>query len=467
MREPEPLWYRHLRRDPFLGRRFTEEHMERIERLAADPHGSAWFVFRGRRSKAGWTAAICAVLLLGIGFGVYFSGGKDEAVTIGRDPNLVFPPATMYSMDEPVDGTLYRLKMEVDALPEPIAYGSMPAEFTAKPDDYYRVEEEKAPFVKITPVLSSAIRSGWVPQWYLSAEPSAGAEKVSPPETMIVSAAVTFRLFPEEPEPSGYELEPGKVVQVTGRSGDWRRVNIISYDSPNTGEKWVPASALTEWDPAKAKEGLLKPGAVIYNEQGEVSADVRDLMDPIRIVSENEARYQISSAGGFSGYIDKQDFEPGPFLRVVEQKAGPTMDPDWLVSPEEFARYGEFVKAKSDEHLKGLEPIEVFRYYVTSVRRGDYETAYALFYQGGDTIVPSLEAFLSDIGKDPAMADRERTTWEDHMRRYQLDQQIHGDTAQIMMSEVASTDANMQNRLTFQMKQNADGVWKVNWMPLQ
>jgi len=310
-------------------------------------------------------------------------------------------------------------------------------------------------------------------------EASVPVDKVEPYE-MIVASPIAFRLYPDEPQPSGFELEPGKVVQVTARYGEWMRVNIVTYDSPHTGDKWVPASALEAWNPAKAKEGLLRAGAKVYAEDGrEIEAPYA--LDPVHIYGEygeeTSGRYRIGAAGGYTGFIDKTDFMPGPFLKLVNQPGviTPTKVIDqasaiqagWIVSNSEREAYEAYRKQPSDDLLQDLEPIDIFRYYVTASYNGDYGTVYDLLIQDPHYDKPDRAAFLSDVSADSGLTERGQKSWDKFMQKYdKLEQRIDGDTAIIAMIDT-DDGRTEESEMNFRLIRNKAGVWKVGWMPLQ
>lgn len=327
MKESEQTgWQELMQGDPFGKPTFTMAHIRRIEEKAG--RGERERTPNRRYYLAGAAAMLSIVIAAGIGIyaGVHPSGTKWPS---GPAPTAL--PSTSPTASDSVSATaspepsaglqLHSLKSEVEALEQPEAYASVPSLFVANPGPYYRVKDRRNGFVQVTNVLSSRWpATGWIPEWYLLTDESASrAEKVEPYQ-MIVAMPTAFRLYPDEPQPSGFELESGKVVQVTARYGDWMRVNIVTYDSPYVGDKWLPASALEAWDPAKAKEGILRPGAVVFDINGEAK-DGPPSLNPIKIEEELSGRYRIVAPGGYIGYIDKADFMPGPFITIVDQSS--------------------------------------------------------------------------------------------------------------------------------------------------
>jgi hypothetical protein len=332
MKEHEPEWPNRLKGDPFARKTFTLEHIQRIEEQAA-----ALVVEQSRPQRGNWRMIISVasvIMAIIIGIGLY---------QVDTPPGLPSPsspmpePTLQVTQTEPPEGNkenVHRLRGMVEALDSPIAFGSGPISFLTEEDEVYEVLEREGAFVRIMPNSSQSFYTGWIPEWYLLSEGASQIEEEIEPYLLLVDQPVTFSLYPEEPEPSGFELNSGKVVQVTGRYEAWLRVNIVTYDSPYSGDKWILESALAKWDPAKAKEGILNPGALVYDEKGEVQEGPHSI-NPIRISAEEGARYRISAAGGYTGLIDKADFIPGPFLKVIDQSGDSDGDVDWFMSEEE------------------------------------------------------------------------------------------------------------------------------------
>ena len=316
----QPEWYVNLQEGPFTRSTFTLQHIHRIEdRLRWDePKAGA----KRNRYIAGAAGVLGVASAVGIGI---YSVVEDTPAALSLPSTS---PSAIGELSTEIEGqianldgkmTLYQLKSEVEVLPQPEAYTAMPALFTAQLGRQYGVRSHNNGFAQIVDLLSSQSTAiGWIPEWYLQTDPATPQSEAVEPYNMIVATPIAFRLYPGEPQPSGFELEPGKVVQVTAKYDDWMRVNIMTYDSPYNGDKWVPISALEPWDPAKAKEGILRPGAVVYNEKGEIQ-DGPPAINPIFIDGEIEDRYRIGAPGGYSGFINRSDFSPGPFLKVIDQ----------------------------------------------------------------------------------------------------------------------------------------------------
>jgi hypothetical protein len=141
-------------------------------------------------------------------------------------------------------------------------------------------------------------------------------------------------------------------------------------------------------------------------------------------------------------------------------------DEKWKVTAQQFEQYTAYAKSKSEDLLIGMEPLDIFRWYVTATRIADYETLYALLHKGSDTSTPSKEEYLKDITQDTAGMQRSKQKWEGYWSEYRLEQTIAGDTAAIVMIPVNKPDTG-ENRKFFGLTRNKDGIWKANWLAMQ
>ncbi|MFC7750111.1 hypothetical protein ACFQWB_09240 [Paenibacillus thermoaerophilus] len=160
---------------------------------------------------------------------------------------------------------------------------------------------------------------------------------------------------------------------------------------------------------------------------------------------------------------------PNPFAPFANRgEAG-----GWELSAEQAQRYNAFKADKDDEKLRGLQPIDLFLFYVNASLDGDYDTLYALYIQGKEAATPPREEFLSEIANDPDGAKRAQDQWEQWKRTYRLDQRIDGDSALIVLTpEGSSPQAGSglsirEDQKGFGLTKNESGIWKVNWLPMQ
>jgi hypothetical protein len=314
MKEQQPEWYSYLKNDPLPIRTFNKTNIENIEQRAMQTINKRSQQGRRRLQWMAYMGVIFAVLILAVTFyeGANLAGinqSTNTPITQTQSPSAIPSPSTQ----------VFKLKGEVGAIEQPsFMYGVMPPKFVADPNQEYRIIGREGSFVQIMPNASNDQQlTGWIPEWYLSSDGSTKIEKVDPYE-LIVAETVPYSMYPEESVPSGFPLDVGKVVQVTGRYDKWLRVTIITYDSPNVGDKWVPESALEKWDPEKAMEGFLKVNAKVYDETGR-EMDPPSYLNPIHINAKQGDKYLISSVGGYSGFIAKQDFVPNPFIHSSVQ----------------------------------------------------------------------------------------------------------------------------------------------------
>ncbi|MFD0674794.1 hypothetical protein [Cohnella sp. GCM10027633] len=339
-----PEWYERLRADEeFPGRTFTADAMDRIERRALS--GEA-----GRSAMwLRWSGIGGGIVVAGLAVWLTLAGplsgnGKPEGQAaevrgplVGDYWPIESPELPIHSGPLPLPSpspesqsssspsqevqTVYFLKGPVLALPESQPYATF-AVFEGNGTDTYTVADRAAEHAKIVDANGNA---GWIPAWYLVDEGDTGerVETVAESYPMIVDKPVTYRLYPDEPTPSGFELWAGKVVNVIRTFGDdWLEIQVVTYDSPYMENKWVRKDELIPYEDGKAKEGLVYPSrqtVTLYNVNGEAQQELPPLTT-VYIEGEQGDRYRVTAGGGVGGYMNKEDFLPNPFsMKVIDQ----------------------------------------------------------------------------------------------------------------------------------------------------
>ncbi|XID94948.1 FG-GAP repeat protein [Paenibacillaceae bacterium WGS1546] len=141
----------------------------------------------------------------------------------------------------------------------------------------------------------------------------------------------------------------------------------------------------------------------------------------------------------------------------------PAEKEQWLLSEETEVGYDRFVEKKEDELLRGLSPLDVFKFYVKASEEGDYETQYALYIKDPDYDVPSYKAYVNEISRDQEALDRAKQMWAEIKGSYGLTEEIEGDQALIRISNVNDKEGEKG----FQLIKSKGGIWKVAWLPMQ
>jgi hypothetical protein len=154
---------------------------------------------------------------------------------------------------------------------------------------------------------------------------------------------------------------------------------------------------------------------------------------------------------------------PSDFEKVFDSNGDLiAMDKKWLMRKNTFEAYQAFSKNKADELLMGMEPLDILQIYAYASEKGDYETLYALFIQGNG--IPSREAYLSSVAKDPGLQERSKSQWAAWKKIYRLQEEQNGDQVTIRM---ISPDSSSISERTFRVIRNEKGIWKVVWPSLQ
>jgi len=221
-------------------------------------------------------------------------------------------------------GRTYTLRADIGAKREPAAVSYAAPAFEAKSGQTYRIAEVKNGFARVE-------QSGWIPVWYFTQE----IERVRSiqPEVRIVSWPVCVQIIPvplSEAEtvrclndPAAQKLKEGAVVRLLRSYDDkWYVVEFAGGESVLLANQWqwVPASALEPYSPERARDGRIRPGAIVYDVETKQPrrsawrgyASIAEEL-PGSTVGLPGRIYLVYGPGGKSGYIRKEDFLPNPF----------------------------------------------------------------------------------------------------------------------------------------------------------
>lgn len=208
-------------------------------------------------------------------------------------------------------GNSYKINGQYLLKAEPVkVYGDTSSVSSTEKNEEYTVEETKGDFVRI----KSGDKTGWIPAWYLSDNAKDIVDRK--PYLMIIKDTTPLWLYPNEQEPDMYcFLSEGRVVQVAGTYKDWCRVNFMTLEASNWGDRWVKKADTIPYDPKYSKEGIVKEGATFYDEKFEVKDGYTSYVqiNSGELINNGVIYYQFTGVGGFDGYIKKDDFIPNPF----------------------------------------------------------------------------------------------------------------------------------------------------------
>jgi hypothetical protein len=470
MKESKPDWYERMKTGPFRERTFTEERMKEIGRIARsggdERRYRGWIVASG----VGLIAVVLALVL--VLQPVHWFGEMPTVVaptgtsepTITPQPSATQQP-TPTADPKPLEGDYYVLG-ETGAYAEPNGWTMHKPEYPVKPGVPLKVMDSVNGFALVE---QEGSRLGWVNDWYLTEDKEESAVTTVTPYLMLVMNPVAFRLSPMEGVPAGFKLGAGKAVRIFKEYREWVCVEIATYDQPYGGEFWLRKSELMDWNPGLAKEGILREGADVRDNEG----------DPIQLGSLSsvsieevleDGRYRIRAAGGFVGFIQAQDFIPNPFLSGSEFRRllSSQMTWTWHMTSEEFIAYEKFAASRDEELLRGLSPIEVFRYYVQASLENDWETIYALYIHDSDHGVPDYESFMSEVPDDTETLLQSWQLWERLKLDYRLAEEVEqAEEGHALIRIIPFGGGTKEEEQGFQVIRNEAGIWKVGWLPMQ
>lgn len=144
------------------------------------------------------------------------------------------------------------------------------------------------------------------------------------------------------------------------------------------------------------------------------------------------------------------------------------LDSKWSIPPELFPLYQSYSDTGSEEPLRGLSPLDIFRLYMLASHHQDNEILYRLLIKGEEHGTPSLEEYLADVKADPEVWKRSIVNWVMWQQSYYLQEEINGDEALIRMSPRRNASGTIaEDEKAFRLVRNEDGIWKVGWLAMQ
>ncbi|WP_436376640.1 hypothetical protein [Cytobacillus sp. BC1816] len=122
--------------------------------------------------------------------------------------------------------------------------------------------------------------------------------------------------------------------------------------------------------------------------------------------------------------------------------------------------YKEFSLRGTDEILRGLSPADVFQLFLFAEETEDYYTQYALFNHDPDIEkpFPALNDYLKAKSESPSIPEEQTL----------LHRVKNADLEEVIIDESSAyISITEEEGFGFGLSKNNDGIWKVNWMPIQ
>lgn len=465
MKESRPDWYEQMKTGPFRERTFTEERMKEIGRIARSGMGEkryrGWLVASG----VGLIAAVLAMVLVLQPVHWFGEAPADISEQTAAPQPSATPQPTPTEEPKTLEGDYYVVG-ETGAYAEPNGWTMQKPEYPVKPGVPLKVLDSVNGFALVE---QEGSRLGWVNDWYLTRDKDETAVNAVTPYLMLVMNPVAFSLSPMEHVPTGFKLSAGKVVRVIKEYADWVCIEIVTYDQPYGGEFWLRKPELMDWDPALAKEGIVREGADVRDSEGD-TAPLNSWNSVIIEEVMEDGRYRIGAAGGFVGFIQTQDFIPNPFLSDSEFRRllSSQMTWTWHMTSEEIIEYKKFAASWDEELLRDLSPIEVFRYYVQASVENDWDTIYALYIHDPDHGVPDYESFMSEVPRYEETLLQGWQLWERLKMDYRLAEEVEQtEEGHALIRMIPFDGGTKEEEKGFQIIRSEAGIWKVGWLPMQ
>lgn len=132
------------------------------------------------------------------------------------------------------------------------------------------------------------------------------------------------------------------------------------------------------------------------------------------------------------------------------------------LSNNELDTYNKFKENYDEFILKDLSPLSICKLYLYSLKTKDYITEYELYTKDKDYVLWSKEEHMN-IPEEHRLKD-----FDIFINAEKLEVNINEKTAYIIWDYKKELDASAKPfRVGFSLTKNKNGIWKVNFMPLQ
>lgn len=139
------------------------------------------------------------------------------------------------------------------------------------------------------------------------------------------------------------------------------------------------------------------------------------------------------------------------------------------LSPELKDIYDRYSKSKNDELMRGLEAIDVCKMYFYAESKKDYETLYSLYLKEEKAMLPTKDVFLkeaSDAVSQENISKLLRILKED-VKDIRVTQTGREKEETAVVNIYFDKETFYGTEISFSMSVSKNGIWKVNYLPLQ
>lgn len=207
-------------------------------------------------------------------------------------------------------GQKYVSVLDIYANDEPKINGADAPAFKVESNKKYLVERMEENFVRI----NDENGSGWIPYWYFVVQ--ADEIQTFKKNLRIVQEPAHVYLYPDAQTPlydENDKLDKGKVLNVLAKFNQWYLVDYVHFDSPYYDPTWIEKKYTRNYSVEFVQEGRTKQGTYFRDKKGRELKENGTVTGVFKIEQELGSLYEVSGAGGQSGYIKKDDFIPYAF----------------------------------------------------------------------------------------------------------------------------------------------------------
>lgn len=132
------------------------------------------------------------------------------------------------------------------------------------------------------------------------------------------------------------------------------------------------------------------------------------------------------------------------------------------LTDEELSVYEEFSRTLDESLLKGLTPLSIFKFHLKATNNREWETVYGLFIQDNKYGTPDKQAYIYELEQSPSVTNV-----------FEEVQILLDYGHELIVNQVAENHINIEivkdTEVTFgfMILKDSNGIWKMNWMPMQ
>src|SRR5690554_2913900 len=140
-----------------------------------------------------------------------------------------------------------------------------------------------------------------------------------------------------------------------------------------------------------------------------------------------------------------------------------TLNPS--LTSHQLDKYQDYANSESEQLLKGLSPMDIFKYYYNAFKTNDYKTLYGLYIKGEAYGTPSWKEFSKNI-EDKEIIQMELLKRLEYNIQSLAQIKYDDKTSYIQVNFKMDNDLTKSGNWNFKLIKNNEEIWKLDWLPL-